>query len=109
MTSDAADFLERTTQAVEGSGSLPQPVEVPEIGSNDERAAFDALAHRIYDGLEGPPDQRAGSAAGRLASALWQRVAEWDEASSGQRRLTGAGRRRVRCRPIGRRGLAVIR
>ena len=79
MTTEAETFLQRATLAVERKGTLPASAEVPEIESADQRAAFDALAHRIYDGLAGPPENRARSAAGQLASMLWQRVAEWDD------------------------------
>jgi len=79
MTTEAATFLQRVSLAIAGAEDLPSPVDVPEIQGDDERTAFDALAHKIYDGLVGPPDKRAGSPEGKLASMLWQRVAEWDE------------------------------
>ena len=79
MATEAATFLGRVSLAIAGAGDLPSPVDVPEIQGDDEKAAYDALAHKIYDGLEGPPDERARSPEGKLASMLWQRVAEWDE------------------------------
>ena len=53
--------------------------QVPEVASSEQRAAYAALASQLYDKLDGPPEERSQSAAGQLASALWQRVTEWDE------------------------------
>ena len=56
---------------------------VPRVDTAEQRAAYDALAHRIYEGLPGPPEERARTPKGQLAAALWQRVAEWDEGRDG--------------------------
>jgi hypothetical protein len=52
---------------------------VPEVVSGEQRAAYAALAAQLYDKLDGPPEERSHSAPGQLASALWQRITEWDE------------------------------
>jgi hypothetical protein len=53
--------------------------QVPRIESEDQKTAYATLANQLYDGLDGSPEQRSRSAKGQLASALWQRVTEWDD------------------------------
>jgi hypothetical protein len=78
MTTDATSFVQNVSAAV--AAGRPLPVEdPPPIQSDAHRAAYDALAHKIYDGMEGPAEERSRSPRGRLASRLWQRVADWDE------------------------------
>jgi hypothetical protein len=58
------------------------PDEVPPVSSEAERARYAELAARIYAETEGrfaTPEQRAHSPKGRLASALWTRVSQWED------------------------------
>jgi len=55
--------------------------QVPPIDTEAQKARYQVLASELYAGLAGPPDERARSPKGQLASALWQRVTEWDERS----------------------------
>jgi hypothetical protein len=74
-------FLESLSLAV-AAGAPPPTLDPPPVENDEQRAAYDALAHKLYDGMEGPAEERARSAHGRLASRLWQRVAEWDDRTS---------------------------
>jgi hypothetical protein len=53
--------------------------QVPGVENEEQRTMYAALANQLYDKLDGPAEERARSARGQLASALWQRVTEWDE------------------------------
>ena len=78
MTTEVAKFMGSVLLAVETARILPTQ-DAPAIKSDDQKEAYDALAHKIYDELEGPPEERAQSPQGKLANRLWQRIAEWDE------------------------------
>ena len=73
---EIAALAERTSGTV-------APGEVPAIDDAAERDAYAALAQRLYAGLEGPPEKRARSVRGQVATLLWQRVTEWDEQAEG--------------------------
>jgi hypothetical protein len=57
--------------------------DIPAIASERDKADYAAMAQKLHDGLRErglSAEERAVSPEGRLASALWQRVADWDDA-----------------------------
>lgn len=60
-----------------------QAADIPAASSAKESADYAAMAQQLHDALRAKglnPEERAASPEGKIASALWQRVAEWDEA-----------------------------
>jgi len=80
-STDAAAVVDRLAASLSGNAgpAFIDLGQVPAIETETQKAYYQSAAARLYEGLPGPPEERARSARGQLAAALWQRVAEWEE------------------------------
>ena len=74
-----AKAIEALLAAAEAGGEITLD-HVPPVTSAEQKATYATLAEQLYGGLPGPPEERGRTPRGQLASALWQRIAEWDDA-----------------------------